>query len=696
MHPRRTTKPLGIVGALALAAGVARAQAPVVVSSPDGRNTIAVGVRDGNAFYSVDRRGMHVMLPSRLGFAFRGARSLGDSVRIAGTSRARVDTTWPLPWGEVARVREQYNEARVTFAETVEPRRQFTLVARAFDDGVAFRYDVSNSGGLVDFEMTDELTEFAVADDARAWWIHSNVPRPDRYEDLFSASPVSVLDSVQTPLTLEMQSGLVAVIHEANLVDYAGMTLAGHFESRTLRVALSPWADGVKVRGTAPFVTPWRTIQLADRVEDLAPSLLGLKLNPPSRIQNTSFIKPMKYDGIWWGMHLNLYTWSQGPHHGATTANAERYIDFAAANGLAGTLVEGWNVGWDGDWIKNGDKFSFTQAYPDYDLAAVAAYARSKGVSLIVHNETAMGIANYERQLDSAFALYQRLGVHAIKTGYVTDKTPEGHSHTGQYMVRHYRKVVETAAKYGIAVDVHEPIHDTGERRTWPNMVSREGARGQEYNAWGGEGGNPPEHESILFFTRMLSGPMDFTPGIFDLLIKRPTGKPHAPEEARPRSTLAKQLALYVVLYSPVQMAADLPENYQGQPAFKFIRDVAVDWDTTRVLAGRIGDYVAVARKTKGKDEWFVGAITDEQPRTLDLSLSFLPNGRRYVAEVYADGPNASWRDNPESIRISSQPVSSATRLHVVLAPGGGQAIRLRGAVDADDGAPPSRSRGPR
>jgi alpha-glucosidase len=669
---------LGI--ALILIAGAARAQAPLHVTSPDGKNDFAIGIRDGVAYYTVDRSGKHVILPSRLGFAFRGARALGDSLRVGGTARVSVDTTWSLPWGEVARVRDHYNELRVTFDETVAPGRQFSIVARAFDDGVGFRYEVSHRGSFADFEMTDELTEFTIADDARAWWIHSNVPRPDRYEDLFSSSPVSVLDSVQTPLTLELENGVVAVIHEADLVDYAGLTLAGHFESRTLRAALSPWADGIKVRGRTPFVTPWRTIQLADRVEDLVPSLLTLKLNPPTRIPNTSWIRPMKYDGIWWGMHLGVYSWSQGPKHGATTANTKRYIDFAAANGLGGTLVEGWNVGWDGDWMANRNGFSFTQPYPDYDLPGVAAYARSKGVALIAHNETAMGIENYERQLDSAFALYHRLGIHAIKTGYVNDKTPEGHSHTGQYMVRHYRKVVETAAKYEIAVDVHEPIHDTGERRTWPNMLSREGARGQEYNAWGGEGGNPPEHETILFFTRMLAGPMDFTPGIFDLLIERPTGKPRTPDEPRPRSTLAKQLALYVVLYSPVQMAADLIENYRNQPAYKFIRDVAVDWDTTRVLAGRIGDYVAVARKTKGKDEWFVGAITDEAARTLDISLAFLPNGRSYVADVYADGPTAGWRDNPTSIVISSRPVTAATRLQLRLAPGGGQAIRIHPA----------------
>jgi alpha-glucosidase len=677
IRPHWPVYSLGAFAAALLLPVLARAQDTLRVTSPDGRNAVTVGVREGIAYYAVERAGKHVILPSRLGFTFRGARSLGDSVRLTTSSRATTDTTWSLPWGEVARVHEHYNELRVGFTEIVEPRRQFTVVVRAFDEGVGFRYELSGAGGFGDFEITDERTEFTLADDARAWWIHANVPRPDRYEDLYSSSPVSVIDTVQTPLTLEMQSGVVAVIHEADLVDYAGMSLAGHYESRTLQVALAPWADGVKVRGHAPFVTPWRTIQLADRVEDLAPSLLGLELNPPSRIENTSWIRPMKYDGIWWGMHLNVYTWGQGPHHGATTANTTRYIDFAAANGLGGTLVEGWNVGWDGNWMQNRNGFSFTQPYPDYDLPAVAAYARSKGVSLIVHNETAMGVENYERQLDSAFSLYHRLGVHAIKTGYVNDKTAAGDSHTGQYMVRHYRKVIETAAKYQIAVDVHEPIHDTGERRTWPNMLSREGARGQEYNAWGGEGGNPPEHESILFFTRMLSGPMDFTPGIFDLLIKRQTGKPRSPDEPRPRSTLAKQLALYVVLYSPVQMAADLIENYDRQPAFQFIRDVAVDWDTTRVLAGRIGDYVAVARKTKGKDEWFVGAITDEAARTLDLPLSFLPNGRRYVAQIYADAPNASWRENPEAIRISSQPVTSATRLHVVLAPGGGQAIRL-------------------
>src|SRR5258706_352795 len=345
---------------------------------------------------------------------------------------------------------------------------------------------------------------------------------------------------------------------------------------RRLGIAFPAYADGIKVRGRTPFVTPWRTIQLADRATDLAPSLLGLNLNPPSVIQNTSWIKPMKYVGIWWGMHIGTMTWSSGPKHGATTANTKRYIDFAAANGLGGVLVEGWNVGWDGDWIQNRNAFSFTKPYPDYDLAALARYAHEKGVKLIVHNETSGGIENYERQMDSAFALYHSLGLDAIKSGYVTDTITGGHSHWSQRMVQHYRHVIEKAAQYHIMLDVHEPIHDTGERRTYPNMMSRESARGQEYNAWGGEGGNPPEHETILFFTRLLDGPMDFTPGIFDLLINRGTGRPRRVEESRPRTTLAKQLPLYLVIYSPLQMDADLPEKYEWKPAVHVIRHVPV------------------------------------------------------------------------------------------------------------------------
>ena len=660
---------------------VAAAQAPLRVASPDGRNTVTVAIADGQLRYAVQRDGRPILRPSALGFVFRGAPALRGGLRLADVARASFDTTWTQPLGEVARVRDRHNELRVGVAETAAPGRTFTVVFRAFDDGIGFRYELPEQAALRDFEIMEELTEFAMADDARAWWIPATVPSPDRQEMLFSSSPVSRLDTVHTPLTMQTSAGVQVVVHEADLEDYAGMYLVGG-DARTLHTTLARWADGAAVKGRTPMATPWRTIQLADRPGDLVPSLLGLKLNPPSRIADARWIRPMKYDGIWWGMHVNTMTWSSGPLHGATTENTRRYIDFAAANGLGGTLVEGWNVGWDGEWTAHGDKFSFTQAYPDYDLRGLAAYAKQKGVSLIVHNETSTFIENYERQLEDAFKLYQSLGVTAIKTGYVGDRTtPGGHDHQSQYMVRHHRRVIETAARYGIAVDMHEPIKDTGERRTWPNMLAREGARGQEFNAWGGEGGNPPEHETILFFTRMLAGPMDFTPGIFNLLLTRSgTNVPRQPEDARPRTTLAKQLALYVVLYSPVQMAADLPENYAGQPAFQFIRDVAVDWDTTRVLDGRIGDYVVVARKQKGADQWFVGAITDEEARGVDVPLDFLPAGRAYVAEVYADGPKAHWRDNPLPVTITSRPVTSATRLHLALAAGGGQAIRIRPA----------------
>lgn len=660
----------------AMVAHAAAAQPALQLASPDGRNVVTVAIRDGALTYAIARNGVPVITPSRLGFEFRGAPMLRDGLHITDTTRATHDETWTQPWGEVRQVRDHHTQLRVVVQESTAPMRRFAVTFRAFDDGVGFRYELPAQPALGEFAISEELTEFTFADNAHTWWIPANRKAMDRYEFLYNNSPLSMIDSVHTPLVLETHRGLLVSIHEADLTDYATMDLARVGE-RTLRPWLQPWADGVKVRGRTPFATPWRTIQLADRAADLVPSVIGLNLNPPSRITDTRWITPMKYVGIWWGMHAGIYTWPEGPKHGATTANAKRYIDFAAANKLGGALVEGWNVGWNGDWIGN-RRFSFTQAYPDYDLAAVAAYAASKGVALIVHNETAMGIEAYEQQMDSAFALYRTLGVHDVKTGYVNDLTPEGHSHTGQYMVRHYRKVAEVAARYQLTVNAHEPIKDTGERRTWPNFVSREGARGGEYNAGGPDGGNIPEHESVLFFTRLLGGPMDYTPGIFDILLKRPTGTPRTPDQPRVRTTLAKQLALYLVLYSPVQMAADLIENYADQPAFQFIRDVPVDWDTTRVIDGRIGDFVVVARKQRGGNDWYLGAITDESARTFDVPLSFLAPGKRYVAEAYADGPQADWLTNPTAIAISARPVTSATRLRVVLARGGGQAVRLR------------------
>jgi alpha-glucosidase len=679
-NPRRTFRlatALAIaLAALCSAAVAAHAQESVRIASPDGRNVVTVLTREGGLFYAVERDGRKIILPSRLGFEFRDAPPLGEDVELAGTERSTVDETWEQPWGEVARVRDHHNELHVSVAESAEPGRRFDVVFRAFDDGLGFRYEFPEQPGLESFAITEELTEFYLANDARAWWILAD-DVTHRYELLYSSAPVSTLPTVHTPLTMETHEGVFVVIHEANLVDYAGMNLTGS-RDRRLRVSLTAWADGVKVYGETPFVTPWRTIQLADRAEDLVPAVLGLNLNPPNALDDVSWIEPMKYVGIWWGMHTGKYTWASGPRHGATTENTRRYIDFAAENGFGGVLVEGWNVGWDGNWIENAELFSFTEPYPDYDLESLAAYAKERGVGLIGHHETSMGVQNYERQMEDAFALLNRLGIRAVKTGYVGDKTAEGHAHHGQYMVRHWRKVLEVAARNGVMVNAHEPIKDTGERRTYPHMMTREGARGQEYNAWARDGGNPPEHETILFFTRTLPGPLDFTPGVFDILIESGIGGPRPPETPRVRTTLAKQLALYVVLYSPLQMAADLVEHYEGQPAFQFIRDVPVDWERTEVIDARIGDYVVVARQERGGSDWFIGAITDEEGRTLEIPLSFLPEGKSFVAEIYADGEGAHWLDDPFPIAISKRPVDGGTTLSLDLAPGGGQAIRIR------------------
>ena len=449
-------------------------------------------------------------------------------------------------------------------------------------------------------------------------------------------------------------------------------------EGRRLKASLTPGIDGAKVVREAPFNTPWRTVQIADDAGGLVISSLILNLNEPNVLGDVSWVKPMKYVGVWWEMHLDTKTWASGARHGATNENVMKHIDFAAKNGFGGVLVEGWNVGWDGDWFGNGEDFSFTRSYPDFDLEKLGAYAKSKGVVLIGHHETSANAAHYESQMGAAFDLYQRVGVPAVKTGYVSDAGQakvigsDGKIHyawhEGQDLARHHLKVVTEAARRHIAINAHEPIKDTGLRRTYPNWISREGARGMEYNAWG-QPGNPPEHEAMLVFTRLLAGPMDFTPGIFGMKTRSPDGV---------ATTWAKQLALYVVIYSPIQMAADLLENYEANPGpFQFIKDVPVDWEDTRVLNGEVGDYVTLVRKERGGDNWYLGAITDEEPRTLKAPLSFLDPGRRYTAQIYRDGPKADWKGPREDIVIEEREVGSTDTLDLRLAPGGGQAIRF-------------------
>ena len=525
--------------------------------------------------------------------------------------------------------------------------------------------------------IDDELTEFTLAAPGSAWWIPAG--EWNRYEYLYQRTRIAEVGQVHTPMTVRTDGGLHIAFHEAALVDYAAMWLR-RVEGQRFKAQLSPASEGWKVRRQAPFNTPWRTLQIADSAAGLyAASNLILNLNEPNALGDVSWVKPAKYAGVWWSLHLDTETWATGKKHGATTANTRRYLDFAAENGLRGVLVEGWNPGWDGQWFGNGWDFDFTRATPDFDLPALSAHGLAKGVHLVGHHETGCAVSHYEGQLEAAFALYEKYGVDQVKTGYVCDAgqierqdAPGGavlrEWHDGQWMSRHHLNVVQAAARHRIAVNPHEPIKDTGLRRTYPNWISREGARGMEYAAWGNPK-NPPSHEPTLVFTRMLSGPMDFTPGIVSLM-----GRGQSPIP----STLARQLALYVVLYSPIQMVADLPENYARQPkAFQFIKDVAVDWEQTRVLNGEVGSYATIARQARGSQEWFLGSVTDESGRVLDVPLSFLSPGRTYVAQVYRDGDGAHWRDRPFDFAVESRDVTSADSLTLRLAPGGGQAIRF-------------------
>lgn len=643
-------------------------QSTYELTSPDGNNRITFSLsRTGQPQWAVCKRGQAVLTTSPLGFRLHDA-DLSKGFRIIGTAYDSKDEIWQRPWGEEIDVRNQYNELRIALRR-YDTRLPLTIVFRAFDDGVAFRYEFPDTEGNDAFRITDELTEYRFADDARVWWIPWNVKY---YESLWTQTPLSQLaDTVSSPVTLEMPDGSYIFLHEANLTDYAAQNFAPIAGENAFCTVLTPWADGTKVYGRwGQTVSPWRFLTLADNLNQLVNSRIMLNLNEPCRIEDTSWIQPMKYIGIWWGMHMESFTWCQGPKHGATTENTKRYIDFAAAHNMQGVLVEGWNYGWDGDWSANGDQFSFTRPYPDYDIEELARYAKEKGVKIIGHNETGGCTLNYENQLDSAFTFFNRYGISDVKTGYVNERLDGKELHKSQYGVRHYRKVIETAARYHITIDNHEPVMPTGLQRTFPNLVSQEAVRGAEWDAWSADGGSPAEHTCVLPFTRGLAGPMDFTFGTFCF------SNPVYPQ-TRVHSTLAKQLALYVVIYSPLQMASDLPEHYDNQPAFRFIEDVPVDWKQTIILDGRIGDFVVTARHDKHSDDWYIGAITDENPRELNINLSFLPQGQTYRAEIYRDAPDADWETNPYPVVIENADLQADSTWHVRLAAGGGCAVRL-------------------
>ena len=656
--------------------------------SPNGNLEISLFLsKDGKACYLINYQNKRVIDTSYFSFDFNEQELFGENLEVINSSRSSFDETWETVWGEQRFIRNHYNELKIEFKENNEKGKTCLIVFRVFDDGVGFRFEFPEQENLKDVVILDENTQFKLTGNHTCWWTPGDW---DIYEHLFNTTRFTEIDAlskrshkalaqtyipqnaVNLPVTMKTDEGIYISILEANLTNYADMTLKVDKQNLLFQSELVGNDAGIKVKTKTPFVTPWRVILISDKATDLVSSRTILNLNEPNKLANVSWIKPTKYMGIWWEMHLGKSTWDmKSGRHGATTENAKRYIDFASRNGIGAVLIEGWNTGWDHylgseklDYI-----FDFVTPYPDYDLKEVVRYAKEKNVQIIMHHETYAHILPYEERLDTAFSLCRSLSIHAVKTGYVGQIVPDGEYHHGQWMVNHYRKVMEKAAEYQIMLDVHEPIKPTGLRRTYPNLMSAEGLRGQEFNAWSPDGGNPPEHLTIIPFTRMLAGPIDYTPGIFDIKFDK------YKKENQVNTTLAHQLAIYVVIYSPLQMAADLPENYEGHPAFQFIRDVGVDWDTSIILNGEIGDFISIARKERNTDKWFLGSITDENARTVEVSLNFLDDGKSYKATLYEDVEDSHWDKNPTAYKIENKIVSNSDKLTLELAPGGGTAI---------------------
>jgi len=688
--------------ALALLAGCSKDKEMdkiLEISSPGGDLQLQFTLtEEGEPVYWARYKDTAILDTSALGFELVDAPSLRAGFEMTDYSTRALNDVWEMPWGEQREVSNNYNELTVEVREIPPPKRRMRLIFRIYDDGFGFRYEFPEQEGLETLEIAEERTEFQLTGNHTAWWIPGDW---DIYEHLYNETSVSGIDAlskrdhpnlaqtaipvnaVNTPVTMRTANGLHLSFHEAALTDYSGMTLLVDNDTYKLTSNLvGSERTPYKVKRKLPFHTPWRTVQVSPDAAGLIESNLIVNLNEPNQLGDVEWFKPTKYVGIWWEMHLGKSSWDMASgKHGATTENAKRYIDFAAENNIGAVLVEGWNTGWE-HWIGFEDRegvFDFVTPYEDYDLEEVVRYANEKGVEMIMHHETSAAPRTYEQQLDTAYALMQRLGIHSVKTGYVGKIIPAGEYHHGQWMVNHYRKVLETAAEYEVAVNAHEPIKATGIRRTFPNAISREGLRGQEFNAWSVEGGNPPDHLPTVAFTRMLAGPIDFTPGIFNMKLA-----PYK-EESQINTTLAHQLALYVVIYSPVQMAADLLEHYEDHPAFEFIREVGVDWEQSKVLNGEVGDYVTIARQERGTDRWFLGSITDEQERSLEASLDFLPAGANYKATIYRDGEGAHWDENPSAFLIESFLVDRSTTLKLDLAPGGGTAVILEPATAEDE-----------
>lgn len=647
----------------------------------------------GQFFYEVSYKNQPIIEPSSLGFTLNKPTTSLRFFELINSAESSKDETWTPVLGEVKNIRNRYNELKIQLKDKQNPQYLLNIIFRIFDDGVGFRYEFPQNPVLKHLIIGDELTEFNLTGNHKAFWIPGDY---DTNEYLYNTSKLSEIDAikaakaetdialqsiinentVQSPLMLKTDNGLYLNIHEAALINYPVMHLTLDKKNYTFSSHLVPDAVGNKAYIQAPFATPWRTIIVSDKASDILASKLILNLNEPSKIKDVSWIKPQKFIGMWWEMHVGKATWQkEGGKHGANTENVKTYIDFAAQHGFDGVLVEGWNEGWE-DWFGNWKEnvFDFVTPYSDYNLDYLTKYAQSKGVKLIMHHETSGSASNYERHIDKAFELMQNHGINTVKTGYVGRIIPRGEHHDSQWMVNHYERVAEKAAEYHIMVEAHEPAHPTGLHRTYPNWLANEAARGNEFNN-APHLGLVPEHETILPFTRLMGGPMDYTPGFFHFRLNQYDST----RTTRVKTTLAKQLALYVTMYSPLQMAGDFPENFEKHlDAFQFIKDVAVDWDDTKILEAEPGDYITIARKAKGTDNWFLGAISDENSRISTIKLDFLDENTLYEAIIYQDDTNTDWDKNPESYKITRKNVKKNELLSMKLANGGGCAVSFK------------------
>lgn len=678
------------------------------LKSPNGKLTMLFSLyEDGTPVYELRYKNKQVLKPGKLGFELENdSISLLNGFAVKETKTNTFDETWKPVWGEVADIRNHYNEMAIRLYQS-KTKREMIVRFRLFNEGLGFRYEFPSQQNLVYFTIKEERTQFAMTGDHTAYWIPGDY---DTQEYDYTTSKLSeirglfkgaVTDNasqtsfsptgVQTALMLKTAEGVYINLHEAALINYACMHLNLDDKNMIFESWLTPNANGDKGNMQAPCQTPWRTIMVSDDARDILASKMTLNLNEPSKIADPSWIKPVKYIGVWWEMITGKSSWSYTNEfpsvqlgvtdyskatpngtHGATTANVKKYIDFAAKHGFDGVLVEGWNVGWE-DWFGHAKDyvFDFLTPYPDFDVKGIRDYARSKGVKMIMHHETSGAVRNYERHMDQAYQFMKDNGYDAVKSGYVGNILPRGDYHYSQWVNNHYQFAIEKAAQYKIMVNAHEAVRPTGICRTYPNLIGNESARGTEYQAFGG---SKPNHVTLLPFTRLIGGPMDYTPGIFEMDVSKINPNNHS----HVNSTLANQLALYVTMYSPLQMAADLPENYERFPdAFQFIKEVALDWSDSKYLEAEPGEYITVARKAKGTDNWFLGNVNGNSPRTATIKLDFLDKGVEYEATVYSDATNAHYKTNPQAYTIKKIRVNSNTKLSQFSAPGGGFAISI-------------------